>query len=121
MHSARPALTSVRFRANSLFFLVLQPASLELSSDLCFRLSRLRLRIARDLCGDEINLPSCGPCQTVAVITFLRQIAEHGGSWRASDLAFIKLDRIQFIRLLSTETEEAARQCSQRSRSPAAE
>jgi len=28
------------------------------------------------------------------VITFLRQIAEHGGFWRAADLAFIRLESI---------------------------
>lgn len=54
---------------------------------------------------DEINLPSADQYQTVPVITFLRQIAEHGGFWRASDLAFIKLDRIQFIGACNPPTD----------------
>ena len=54
---------------------------------------------------DEINLPSVDQYQTVAVITFLRQIAEHGGFWRASDLSFIKLDRIQFIGACNPPTD----------------
>ena len=60
---------------------------------------------------DEKRLPSCDSCQTVAVIRFLYQIAEHDGFWRASDLSFIKLDLVQLIMisLLSTETEEDAR------------
>jgi hypothetical protein len=54
---------------------------------------------------DEINLPAVDQYQTVAVITFLRQIAEHGGFWRAADLAFIKLDRIQFIGACNPPTD----------------
>ena len=43
--------------------------------------------------------------QTVAIITFLRQVAEHGGFWRASDLSFVKLDRIQFIGACNPPTD----------------
>jgi dynein heavy chain 1 len=54
---------------------------------------------------DEINLPAVDAYQTVAVITFLRQIAEHGGFWRPSDLAFVKLERIQFIGACNPPTD----------------
>ena len=54
---------------------------------------------------DEINLPAQDQYQTVAVITFLRQIAEHGGFWRAQDLAFVKLERIQFIGACNPPTD----------------
>jgi dynein heavy chain 1 len=55
---------------------------------------------------DEINLPQpeLGN-ETVAIITFLRQLAEHGGFWRASDVAFVKLDRIQFIGACNPPTD----------------
>ncbi len=50
-------------------------------------------------------MPAVDQYQTVAVITFLRQIAEHGGFWRAADLAFVKLDRIQFIGACNPPTD----------------
>jgi dynein heavy chain 1 len=40
---------------------------------------------------DEINLPMEDAYKTQHVITFLRQISEQGGFWRASDLQFITL------------------------------
>jgi dynein heavy chain 1 len=40
---------------------------------------------------DEINLPAADKYNTQHVITFLRQITEQGGFWRASDLQFITL------------------------------
>jgi len=54
---------------------------------------------------DEINLPAVDQFQTVPVITFLRQIAEHGGFWRAADLAFVKLERVQFIGACNPPTD----------------
>lgn len=54
---------------------------------------------------DEINLPAPDAYNTVAVITFLRQIAEHGGFWRASDLSFVKMDRVQFIGACNPPTD----------------
>jgi dynein heavy chain 1 len=46
---------------------------------------------------DEINLPQDDAYQTQHVITFLRQISEHGGFWRASDLSFVTLEKVQII------------------------
>lgn len=46
---------------------------------------------------DEINLPALDKYGTVRVISFLRQLLEHGGFWRTSDLAWVKLERIQLV------------------------
>jgi len=54
---------------------------------------------------DEINLPSMDAYDTVPVLTFLRQLAEHGGFWRASDLSFIRLERIQFLGACNPPTD----------------
>nr|CAG4709143.1 unnamed protein product [Naegleria fowleri] len=46
---------------------------------------------------DEINLPTNDNYGTQRVITFMRQLIEHGGFWRYSDLSWIKLERIMFV------------------------
>jgi dynein heavy chain 1 len=46
---------------------------------------------------DEINLPAADTYETVQVITFTRQLVEHGGFWRSQDNKFVKLERIQFV------------------------
>ncbi|KAI8852562.1 dynein heavy chain and region D6 of dynein motor-domain-containing protein [Chytridium lagenaria] len=45
---------------------------------------------------DEINLPASDKYGTQRVISFIRQLVEHGGFWRASDKTWVKLERIQF-------------------------
>ncbi len=55
--------------------------------------------------ADEINLPAADKYQTQPVITFLRQIAEQGGFWRASDLSFIRLERVQLIGACNPPTD----------------
>jgi dynein heavy chain 1 len=54
---------------------------------------------------DEINLPAEDAYGTQKVITFLRQIIEHGGFWRPSDHAFIALERIQLIGACNPPTD----------------
>ena len=44
---------------------------------------------------DEINLPDMDQYGTQRVISFLRQMVEHGGFYRTSDQTWIKLERIQ--------------------------
>jgi dynein heavy chain 1 len=46
---------------------------------------------------DEINLPANDKYGTQRVVTFMRQIIEHKGYWRASDLQWIRLERIMFV------------------------
>ncbi|KAG2383610.1 hypothetical protein C9374_004281 [Naegleria lovaniensis] len=46
---------------------------------------------------DEINLPTNDNYGTQRVITFMRQLIEHGGFWRYSDLSWITLERIMFV------------------------
>lgn len=46
---------------------------------------------------DEINLPEADDYDTQHVVTLLRQITEHGGFWRPSDMTFISLERVQII------------------------
>jgi dynein heavy chain 1 len=63
---------------------------------------------------DEINLPATDAYGTQKVITFLRQIAEHGGFWRASDHTFVTLDRIQFVAACNPPTDAGRVALSQR-------
>jgi dynein heavy chain 1 len=54
---------------------------------------------------DEINLPAEDRYGTQHVISFLRQMIEHGGFWRTSDLAWVKLERIQFVGACNPPTD----------------
>lgn len=63
---------------------------------------------------DEINLPSEDKYGTQRVIAFLRQMIERNGFWRASDLAWIQLDRIQFVGACNPPTDPGRVTFSQR-------
>lgn len=54
---------------------------------------------------DEINLPATDKYGTQKVISFLRQLVEHGGYWRTSDKAWVKLERIQFVGACNPPTD----------------
>jgi len=54
---------------------------------------------------DEINLPATDAYKTQRVVTFLRQICEHGGFWRASDLSFITLERVLLVGACNPPTD----------------
>eukprot|EP00466_Bigelowiella_natans_P012270 jgi/Bigna1/52380/estExt_Genewise1Plus.C_70193 len=54
---------------------------------------------------DEINLPETDGYNTQAVITFLRQILEHGGFWDAKELVWITLERVQIIGACNPPTD----------------
>jgi len=54
---------------------------------------------------DEINLPSTDDYDTVQVITFLRQLIEHGGYYRAEDMKWVTLERIQFVGACNPPTD----------------
>lgn len=46
---------------------------------------------------DEINLPDEDKYGTQRVISFIRQILEHGGFYRTTDQQWVKLERLQFV------------------------
>ena len=46
---------------------------------------------------DEINLPAPDKYGTQKVISFIRQLVECGGYWHASDMAWVKLECVQFV------------------------
>ncbi|OBA23629.1 hypothetical protein METBIDRAFT_30066 [Metschnikowia bicuspidata var. bicuspidata NRRL YB-4993] len=46
---------------------------------------------------DEINLPAVDNFGTQRVISFMRQLVEHSGFWRAADLSWVSLRNIQFV------------------------
>ena len=46
---------------------------------------------------DEINLPDEDKYGTQRIISFIRQILEHGGFYRTSDQQWVKLERLQFV------------------------
>jgi dynein heavy chain 1 len=54
---------------------------------------------------DEINLPSEDRYGTQRVITFLRQLTEHGGFWRAGDHVWVTLERVQFVGACNPPTD----------------
>ncbi|EFX05210.1 dynein heavy chain [Grosmannia clavigera kw1407] len=54
---------------------------------------------------DEINLPAPDRYGTQRAIAFLRQLVEHNGFWRASDKAWVTLDRIQFVGACNPPTD----------------
>ncbi|KAL7751554.1 dynein heavy chain [Sorochytrium milnesiophthora] len=54
---------------------------------------------------DEINLPSADKYGTQRVISFLRQLVEHNGFWRASDKSWVTLERIQFVGACNPPTD----------------
>ncbi|ORY38141.1 dynein heavy chain [Rhizoclosmatium globosum] len=54
---------------------------------------------------DEINLPAADKYGTQRVISFLRQLVQHGGYWRPSDKTWVKLERIQFVGACNPPTD----------------
>ncbi|KAJ3019014.1 UNVERIFIED_CONTAM: hypothetical protein HDU68_010891 [Siphonaria sp. JEL0065] len=54
---------------------------------------------------DEINLPAVDKYGTQRVISFLRQLVQHGGYWRPSDKTWVKLERIQFVGACNPPTD----------------
>ena len=54
---------------------------------------------------DEINLPAEDNYGTQRVISFLRQLIEHGGFWRSSDNVWIQVERIQFVGACNPPTD----------------
>ncbi|CAK8687664.1 unnamed protein product [Clavelina lepadiformis] len=54
---------------------------------------------------DEINLPDNDQYGTQRVISFIRQIVEHGGFYRDTDRTWIKLERVQFVGACNPPTD----------------
>lgn len=54
---------------------------------------------------DEINLPATDKYGTQRVISFLRQLVESGGFYRTTDMAWVKLERIQFVGACNPPTD----------------
>lgn len=54
---------------------------------------------------DEINLPDQDKYGTQRVISFLRQMVEHGGFYRSSDQSWVRLERIQFVGACNPPTD----------------
>lgn len=54
---------------------------------------------------DEINLPATDKYGTQRVISFMRQFVENGGFWRASDKAWVRIERIQFVGACNPPTD----------------
>lgn len=54
---------------------------------------------------DEINLPAPDKYGTQRVISFLRQLVECGGYYRPTDMAWVNLERIQFVGACNPPTD----------------
>eukprot|EP01094_Clydonella_sp_ATCC50884_P027826 TRINITY_DN8164_c0_g1_i2.p1 TRINITY_DN8164_c0_g1~~TRINITY_DN8164_c0_g1_i2.p1 ORF type:complete len:4596 (+),score=2011.83 TRINITY_DN8164_c0_g1_i2:76-13863(+) len=54
---------------------------------------------------DEINLPEADTYGTQRVITFIRQLTERGGFWRADDHVWVSLERMQFVGACNPPTD----------------
>lgn len=46
---------------------------------------------------------------TQRVVSFLRQLTEQGGFWRASDKSWVKLNRVQFVGACNPPTDAGVR------------
>ena len=66
---------------------------------------------------DEINLPDQDKYGTQRVISFLREIVEHGGFYRTSDRVWIKLERVQFVGACNPPTDPGRKPLSHRYKS----
>ncbi|ESP05087.1 hypothetical protein LOTGIDRAFT_151884 [Lottia gigantea] len=63
---------------------------------------------------DEINLPDMDKYGTQRVISFLRQMMEHGGFYRPSDQMWIKFERMQFVGACNPPTDPGRKPLSHR-------
>ncbi|XP_016418464.1 cytoplasmic dynein 1 heavy chain 1-like [Sinocyclocheilus rhinocerous] len=63
---------------------------------------------------DEINLPDMDKYGTQRVISFIRQMVEHGGFYRTSDQTWVKLERIQFVGACNPPTDPGRKPLSYR-------
>ncbi|XP_011404630.2 PREDICTED: cytoplasmic dynein 1 heavy chain 1-like [Amphimedon queenslandica] len=63
---------------------------------------------------DEINLPDLDKYGTQRVISFLRQIVEHGGFYRTSDHTWVTIERIQFVGACNPPTDPGRKPLSHR-------
>ncbi|KAK7504322.1 hypothetical protein BaRGS_00004626, partial [Batillaria attramentaria] len=63
---------------------------------------------------DEINLPDMDKYGTQRVISFLRQMMEHGGYYRTSDQAWVQFERIQFVGACNPPTDPGRKPLSHR-------
>nr|XP_024214265.1 dynein heavy chain, cytoplasmic isoform X3 [Halyomorpha halys] len=63
---------------------------------------------------DEINLPDMDSYGTQRVISFLRQLVEQRGFYRSSDLAWVSLERIQFVGACNPPTDPGRKPLSHR-------
>ncbi len=54
---------------------------------------------------DEINLPATDKYGTQRVISFIRQLVESNGYYRTTDMAWVKLERIQFVGACNPPTD----------------
>ncbi|XP_013140288.1 PREDICTED: dynein heavy chain, cytoplasmic [Papilio polytes] len=63
---------------------------------------------------DEINLPDMDQYGTQRVISFLRQLLEHKGFFRASDHSWVHLERIQFVGACNPPTDPGRKPLSHR-------
>ena len=63
---------------------------------------------------DEINLPDMDKYGTQRVISFLRQMVEHGGFYRTTDQTWVKFERIQFVGACNPPTDPGRKPLSHR-------
>ncbi|GLV39725.1 Dynein heavy chain 64C [Carabus blaptoides fortunei] len=63
---------------------------------------------------DEINLPDMDKYGTQRVISFLRQLVEQRGFYRASDQTWVSLERIQFVGACNPPTDPGRKPLSHR-------
>ncbi|XP_055707524.1 dynein heavy chain, cytoplasmic isoform X3 [Phlebotomus papatasi] len=63
---------------------------------------------------DEINLPDMDSYGTQRVISFLRQLVEHKGFYRAGDQSWVTLERIQFVGACNPPTDPGRKPLSHR-------
>lgn len=77
-------------------------------------LSPLQLNKWLVLFCDEINLPDMDKYGTQRIISFLRQMVEHGGFYNTTDQTWVKFERIQFVGACNPPTDPGRKPLSHR-------
>jgi dynein heavy chain 1 len=54
---------------------------------------------------DELNLPEADRFGTQRVVSFMRQMLEHGGFWSPADQTWVSLERVQFVGTCNPPTD----------------
>ena len=82
---------------------------------ICDMICDCSVAVDGDKCCELFVSCCCTFVGTQRVISFLRQMVEHGGFYRTSDQAWVKFERIQFVGACNPPTDPGRKPLSHRS------